>query len=81
MKRILALLAIIPALADAEPKPDPNCITLPTFIFDQRHAVTAGVAWPVAEAGKQYLVTAHHILGPAGGIKTQLTPRDDAADV
>jgi hypothetical protein len=81
MKRILALLAILPAVAVAEPKPDLNSITLPTFIFDQRHAATAGVAWPVMEAGKQYLVTAHHILGPAGGLKTQLAPRDVAREV
>jgi hypothetical protein len=81
MKAILALLVVLPVIAAAEPKPDLNCITLPTFVFDQRHAVTAGVAWPLAEAGKQYLVTAHHILGPAGGIKTQLTPRDVAKEL
>ena len=81
MKQLLTLLAILPVLASAEPKPDLNCITLPTFIFDQRHATTAGVAWPVTEKGKNYLVTAHHVLGPAGGLKTQLTPRDVAKEV
>jgi hypothetical protein len=81
MKHLLALLALFPAFAGAEPKPDLNCITLPTFIFEQRHATTAGVAWPLAEAGKNYLVTVHHILGPAGGIKTQLSPREVAREV
>ena len=86
MKRLLLAAASIaafclPTFADSEPKPDPNVITLPTFIFDQRHAITAGVAFLVEEQGQRYMTTAYHVLGPAGGLKTRIAPRDVPREV
>jgi len=81
MKRLLFAAVFpaaicLPVFAQSEPKPDPNVVTLPTFIFDQRHAITAGVAFLVEEQGQRYMVTAYHVLGPAGGLKTRIAPRD-----
>jgi hypothetical protein len=86
MKRILFLLFSIAALCEplavrAEPRPDLNSVTLPTFIFDQRHAITAGVAFLVEEQGQAYLATAYHVLGPAGGLKSKIAPRDVPREV
>lgn len=86
MKRILLTVASAatlcsPILAQAEPKPDPNVVMLPTFIFDQRHSITAGVAFTVEEQGQRYLTTAYHVLGPAGGLQTRIAPRDVPREV
>jgi hypothetical protein len=86
MKHLLFAVAstaafFLPADADAEPRPDPNVVTLPTFIFDQRHAITAGVAFLVEEEGQRYMATAYHVLGPAGGLKTRISPRDVPREV
>lgn len=83
MKRILlaALLVLRCSVPGAEPRPDPNSITLPTFIFEQRHAITAGVAFLVEEEGRHFLVTAYHVLGPPGGLKAKIPPRDVPREV
>src|SRR5687767_2264228 len=86
MKRLFFAVAssavfCLSAFGDTEPRPDPNVITLPTFIFDQRHAITAGVAFLVEEEGERYMATAYHVLGPAGGLKTRIAPRDVPREV
>jgi hypothetical protein len=84
MNRLL-LLSLLAAsacsLRAAEPRPDPNCITLPTFVFERRHAITAGVAFLLQENGRRYLVTAYHVLGPPGGLKAKILPRDVPREV
>jgi hypothetical protein len=83
MKRLL--LALIVSLTrgalGAEPRPNPNAVTLPTFIFGQRHAVTAGHAFLLEEKGERFLVTAYHVLGPPGGLKTKIAARDVPREV
>ena len=78
---VSAAALCLPTFADTEPRPDPNVVTLPTFIFDQRHAITAGIAFLVEEQGQRYMVTAYHVLGPAGGLKTRIAPRDVPREV
>jgi hypothetical protein len=86
MKRLILTAAsaaaiCAPIFARAEPKPDPNVVMLPTFIFDQRHSITAGVAFTLEEQGQRFLTTAYHVLGPAGGLQTRIAPRDVPREV
>lgn len=67
--------------AFAEPRPDVNSITLPTFIFENRHAITAGTAFVLEHEGKSYLTTAYHVLGPPGGLKTRISARQVPQEV
>ncbi len=64
-----------------EPRPDANALTLPTFLFERRHAITAGVAFLAEENGQRFLVTAYHVLGPAGGLKVRIAPREVPREV
>ena len=82
MKTLLfACLVGLAIVAKAEPRVDTNAVTLPTFIFDQRHAVTAGIAFLFEEGGQQFLATAYHVLGPSGGLRTKIAPRDVPREV
>ena len=83
MKRFLlaAFLALSCCAIAGEPRPDANALTLPTFLFERRHAITAGVAFLAEENGQRFLVTAYHVLGPAGGLKTQIAPREVPREV
>ena len=81
-RRLLALfLGWSCCTAAAEPRPDANALTLPTFLFERRHAITAGVAFLAEENGQRFLVTAYHVLGPAGGLKTRIAPREVPREV
>lgn len=83
MKR--SLLAVFLALSccgvAADPRPDANALTLPTFLFERRHAITAGTAFLTEENGQRFLVTAYHVLGPAGGLKMKIEPREVPREV
>lgn len=79
---LLAILFAWPVLSMAtEPRPDANALTLPTFLFERRHAITAGAAFLVEEGQQRVLVTACHVLGPAGGLKTQIPAREIPREV
>jgi hypothetical protein len=84
MRRLIggALLgALLSLTCWAEPRPDRNTVTLPTFLFDQRHAITAGIAFVLEEGGKRYLTTAYHVLGPSGGLTNRISPREVPQEV
>jgi hypothetical protein len=69
---VLALLSLL-SVARAEAPEVPGCSILsPTFkLGEKSHA--AGTAFALKHGDKTLLVTAHHLLGPGGGLAVQIT--------
>lgn len=78
----LLLVAAAPALAEPPQAPEvPACSALrPTFRVGSR-SYPAGSAFSVRIGEQTLLVTAHHLLGPGGGLPSQLSGGDVATQI